>query len=64
MSPAQVTLVLCVESKDSQQKVDLPFVLAMLIEVATALQYLHASGFIHCDLKPENILLKVSIASF
>ncbi|GAX73010.1 hypothetical protein CEUSTIGMA_g462.t1 [Chlamydomonas eustigma] len=48
------------ESKDSHQKVDIPFVLAMLIEVATAVQYLHASGFIHCDLKPENILLKVT----
>ena len=40
-------------------RVDFPLVLSMLLEVASALLYLHNGGFIHCDLKPENILLKV-----
>ena len=35
-------------------------IVTTLMEVATAMLYLHASGFIHCDLKPENILLKVA----
>ena len=39
--------------------VDLPLVLTMLTEVASAMLYLHNGGIIHCDLKPENILLKV-----
>jgi len=41
-------------------QVDVPQVLITLCEVATAMQYLHSCGFIHCDLKPENILLKVA----
>ncbi len=43
----------------SPQQVDMPLVIAMLVEVATAMLYLHNGGFVHCDLKPENILLKV-----
>ena len=32
--------------------------IATLQDVAVAMVYLHAQGFIHCDLKQENILLK------
>lgn len=41
-------------------QVDMPMIIATLMEVAEAMAYLHSCGFIHCDLKPENILLKVS----
>ena len=38
---------------------NLPLILSVLGDVASAMVYLQRSGFIHLDLKPENILLKV-----
>lgn len=34
--------------------------LLTLIEVASAMGYLHSMGVVHCDLKPANVLLKFS----
>lgn len=38
---------------------NLPLILSVLVDVASAMVYLQRNGFIHLDLKPENILLKV-----
>src|SRR6266700_2399005 len=32
-------------------------ILPVVLQVASALQYVHNQGFIHCDVKPENMLL-------
>jgi eukaryotic-like serine/threonine-protein kinase len=32
-------------------------ILPVVLQIASALQYVHNQGFIHCDVKPENMLL-------
>lgn len=43
-------------------EVCLDAILPPLIDVASAMQYLHSCDIVHCDLKPENLLVKVSAA--
>ena len=42
----------------ASSSVPMQVLIATLQDVAVAMVYLHAQGFIHCDLKQENILLK------
>ncbi|KXZ55457.1 hypothetical protein GPECTOR_2g1006 [Gonium pectorale] len=50
----------CLPSGAVTGPVEFNTTLTTLLEVASALQYLHSLGFIHCDLKPENVLLKAN----
>jgi serine/threonine protein kinase len=38
-------------------KVHFQKVVLTMLELASALKYLHALGILHCDLKPGNVLL-------
>ncbi|KAG1665619.1 hypothetical protein FOA52_011450 [Chlamydomonas sp. UWO 241] len=40
------------------EMVDLPLVLSLLIQIASAMTYMHSHNFVHCDLKPCNVLLR------
>lgn len=41
-------------------KVNMRTLLLTLIEIASAMSYLHTMGVVHCDIKPANILLRSS----
>ncbi|GAX83961.1 hypothetical protein CEUSTIGMA_g11385.t1 [Chlamydomonas eustigma] len=41
-------------------KINIRALLLTLIEIASAMGYLHSMGVVHCDMKPANVLLKSS----
>jgi serine/threonine protein kinase len=49
------------ELRQRVQEVNLKAVVVTLIEIASALAYLHKMGVVHCDVKPANILLRSNL---
>lgn len=45
-------------------KLTLTEILALIIEVLSALEHAHQKNIIHCDIKPENILLTLSLSGW
>ncbi len=41
----------------SGEPLPLPTILPFVMQTASALQYIHSQGLIHCDIKPDNLLL-------
>jgi len=58
--PAEVTTLEVAVSPGSQEGVNMRSLVLTLIEIASAFEYLHRMGVVHCDLKPANVLLKSS----
>jgi serine/threonine protein kinase len=46
-----------------QQQVNVIKALQIVREIAKALEYIHAQGYLHCDIKPDNVLFRANGAA-
>ena len=57
---ATSTTALLAEVRAQAGRVHMRTLLLTLIEIASAVSYLHRMGVVHCDIKPANVLLRSS----